>query len=220
MNENQDKNHSIKAKAKITIAKYRRVSTDNQELELQNEVLEKHIERLKEDNPNIEYSVLDFKDFAVSGKSIEREGFKKMMESVNSKKIDLIIFTKLDRLARSLQDLLNIYSNLEKNNVKITAVEQKIDTSTYQGRLNFQIMGAFAEFERNITRERMVLGRQRAERIGTKSGKPCHRPKVDIDNDGVKFKHKAGWSMHQIAKHYDVSITPIRRILNTSKDKH
>jgi DNA invertase Pin-like site-specific DNA recombinase len=207
-------NNIIKAPAKITIAKYRRVSTDNQELELQNDILNKHIERLKEDNPQTEYEVLDFKDFAISGKTTDRPDFQKMMEKIKKKDIQLIIFTKLDRLARSLQDLLNIHSELEKYGVKITAIEQSIDTSTYQGRLNFQIMGAFAEFERNITRERMESGRRKAELVGTKSGKPCHRPKVNIDSDGVKFKHKAGWSMHQIAKHYNVSITPIRRILN------
>jgi len=207
-------NNITKAPAKITIAKYRRVSTDNQELELQNDVLNKHIERLKEDNPQIEYEVLDFKDFAVSGKTTERPEFKLMMAKVEKKQIQLIIFTKLDRLARSLQDLLNINSELEKYGVKITAVEQQVDTSNYQGKLNFQIMGAFAEFERNITRERMELGRKKAELVGTKSGKPCHRPMVQIDEDGVRFKHKAGWSMHQIAKHYQVSITPIRRILN------
>lgn len=212
--ELEQNNNSTKAPAIITIAKYRRVSTDNQELELQNEVLEKHIQRLREDNATIQYDALDFKDFAVSGKTIDRPDFKKMMEMVAKKKVDLIIFTKLDRLARSLQDLLNIHSELEKQGVKITAVEQQIDTSTYQGKLNFQIMGAFAEFERNITRERMELGRKKAELVGTKSGKPCHRPKVEIDEDGVKFKHQQGMSMTQIAKHYRVSITPIRRILN------
>jgi len=210
----EENNTMIQAPAKITIAKYRRVSTDNQELELQNDVLKKHIERLKEDNPQTEYEVIDFKDFAISGKTTERPDFQRMMEKVRKKQIHLIIFTKLDRLARSLQDLLNIHSELEKYGVKITAVEQQVDTSNYQGKLNFQIMGAFAEFERNITRERMELGRKKAELVGTKSGKPCHRPKVKIDEDGVKFKHKEGWSMHQISKHYNVSITPIRRILN------
>jgi DNA invertase Pin-like site-specific DNA recombinase len=214
----KENNTSTKAPAKITIAKYRRVSTDNQELELQNDVLNKHIERLKEDNPEIKYEVLDFSDFAVSGKTTERPDFLKMMDKVRKKQIQLIIFTKLDRLARSLQDLLNIHSELEKYGVKITAIEQQIDTSNYQGKLNFQIMGAFAEFERNITRERMELGRKKAELVGTKSGKPCHRPKVNIDSDGVKYKYKAGMSMHQIAKEYNVSITPIRRILNEDRN--
>ncbi len=213
MEENTEKNNTIKAPAKITLAKYKRCSTDNQELELQDEVLDKHIERLREDNPSVEYEILEFEDFAVSGKSMERNAFLKMMKLVEAKKIDIIMFTKLDRLARSLQDLLNISSKLETYGVKFIVVEQNIDTSTYQGRLSFQIMGAFAEFERNITRERMEAGRKKAELVGTKSGKPCHRPKVKIDEDGVRYKFKQGMSMNQIAKNYGVSITPIRRIL-------
>lgn len=209
----EDKNIVIKPHTKITLAKYKRCSTDNQELILQDEILEKYINRLIEDNPEIEYNVLDFEDFAVSGKNIERKGFTKMMELVEKKKIDIILFTKLDRLARSLQDLLNVTSNLESLGIKFIVVEQNIDTSTSQGKLLFQILGAFAEFERTIIRERMESGRKRAEIFGTKSGKQCFRPKVEIDEDGVKFKHQKGWSIRQIAKHYKVSITPILRIL-------
>jgi len=216
----QDQNKQIiKPHTKITIAKYTRVSTDNQELISQNESLDKHIERLKEDNPEIEYKILNFEDFAVSGKTQERKAFQNMMNEIQRKKINLVIFTKLDRLARSLQDLLNISSIFEKFDVKFTVVEQNIDTSNYQGRLNFQIMGAFAEFERNIIRERMISGRKRAEIVGTKSGKPCHRPEIKLDEDGVKAKYNRGMSMNAIAKEYKVSITPIRRILKKEMEE-
>jgi len=210
----EEKNHSSKAHAKIILAKYKRCSTDNQELILQDEVLDKHISRMREDNKDKEYEVLSFEDFAVSGKSVDRPDFRKMLELCEKKKIDIILFTKLDRLARSLQDLLNTTSKLESNGVKFIVVEQNLDTSTSQGKLLFHILGAFAEFERTIIRERMEAGRKKAEITGTKSGKPCHRPKSEIDEDGVKFKYSNGVSMTQIAKQYGVSITPIRRILN------
>ena len=210
---NKKNNNMLKAQAKITLAKYKRCSTDNQELKLQDEIIEKHIKRMKEDNAEIIYEVLDFEDFAVSGKSMQRPDFQKMIMLCEKKKIDMIIFTKLDRLARSLQDLLNTASKLEDNGVEFVVVEQNLDTSTSQGKLLFHILGAFAEFERTIIRERMEAGRKRAEIIGTKSGKPCHRPKVDLDEDGVRYKYKKGMSMHSIAKQYKVSITPIRRIL-------
>jgi len=206
-------NNTIKAHAKITLAKYKRCSTDNQELELQDEILDKQILRMKEDNPTNEYEVLSFQDFAVSGKSVDRPDFQKMMDLCEKKKIGIIIFTKLDRLARSLQDLLNITSKLDSNGIKFIVVEQNLDTSTSQGKLLFHILGAFAEFERTIIRERMESGRKKAELVGTKSGKPCHRPKSDIDEDGVRHKYEKGMSMNSIAKQYGVSITPIRRIL-------
>jgi DNA invertase Pin-like site-specific DNA recombinase len=209
----EENNTSIKAQTKITLSKYKRCSTDNQELTLQDEILEKHIKRLREDNPLITYEILNFEDKGISGKTTDRPDFIKMMELVDKGKIQLILFTKLDRLARSLQDLLNITSKLEAKGVKFIVVEQNIDTSNAQGRLLFQIIGAFAEFERAIIRERMESGRKKAEITGTKSGKPCHRPNVKIDEDGVKFKFNQGMSMHSIAKQYGVSITPIRRIL-------
>ena len=209
-----DKNHKTKAHAKIILAKYKRCSTDNQELELQDEVLEKQISRMREDNPDKEYEVLNFEDFAVSGKSMDRPNYLRMMDLCVKKKINIILFTKLDRLARSLQDLLNTTSKLESNGVKFIVVEQNLNTSTSQGKLLFHILGAFAEFERTIIRERMEAGRKKAEIVGTKSGKPCHRPKVKIDEDGVKHKYERGMSMTSIAKEYGVSITPIRRILN------
>jgi DNA invertase Pin-like site-specific DNA recombinase len=218
--DNQENNNLMNPCAKIVLAKYKRCSTDNQELKLQDDVLEKHIARIREDNPKNEYEVLDFEDFAVSGKTIERIKFQKMMVLCDKKKIDIILFTKLDRLARSLQDLLNTASILDSNGVKFISVQQNLNTSTSQGKLLFHILGAFAEFERTIIRERMEAGRKRAELVGTKSGKPCHRPKIDIDEDGVKYKYKQGRSMHSIAKQYNVSITPIRRILQTEiKDK-
>ena len=74
MENKLEESNSIKALAFITIAKYKRCSTDNQELLLQDEVIDKHIERLKEDNPNTKYEILNFEDFAVSGKSMERKG--------------------------------------------------------------------------------------------------------------------------------------------------
>ena len=60
----------------------------------------------------------------------------------------------------------------------------------------------------------MQEGRKKAELVGSKSGKSCHRPFVKIDEDGVRFKFQQGMSMRQISKRYGVSITPIRRILN------
>ncbi len=200
----------------IIIAKYKRCSTEKQELTLQDDVLEKAIDRLKEDNPNNTYNVLEFVDYAISGKNTERKDLQKMLDLVNKKKINIVMFTKLDRLARSLQDLLNMVCKFEEKGVQFIVVEQNLDTTTAQGRLLFQIIGAFSEFERVIIRERLEAGRKKAEIIGTKSGKPCHRPRVEIDEDGVKYKFlEQKKSMTQIAKDYGVSITPIRRILRS-----
>ncbi len=155
----------------------------------------------------------------MSGKDTKRGELQKMLDLVDKRKIDIVIFTKLDRLARSLQDLLNIACQFEEKGVQFIVVEQHLDTTTAQGRLLFHVIGAFSEFERAMIRERLESGRRKAELIGTKSGKPCHRPHVDIDEAGVLYKFlEQKKSMTQIAKDYGVSITPIRRILNAHKE--
>ncbi|MDP1729231.1 MAG: recombinase family protein [archaeon] len=196
-------------KKEIRVALYLRCSTIEQELVLQLEALTKRVNRMKEDNPHITYIVTEYKDKGFSGKNKERPEFQKLMKDIEMKKIDCILITRLDRLSRSLQDLLNTTSTLKNNNCNLIVVEQNIDTSDAQGTLLFQIIGAFAEFERTLITERMTSGRKRAEQMGV----ICNRPKKSIDSDGIAYKFKSGWSMNQISKAYNVSITPIRRIL-------
>ena len=127
----------------ITVTKYERCSTDKQDLELQDQILNKTIKRLRENNPKIQYYILDFSDRAFSGKSAKRPQFQKMMRSIEKGKVDLVTFTKLDRLARSLQDLLNVTSKFEQHNVKFIVTVQNIDISIYHGRLQYQTIAQY-----------------------------------------------------------------------------
>ena len=197
------------------IAKYKRCSTSNQELTLQDETLEKHIQRMREDNVNIDYVVTDYSDEGVSGKNADRPALTRLLKDIDKRLINCVVIVKLDRLGRSLQDLLHITNDFKDKGVDFIIVEQNIDTSTPQGVLMFQMLGAFAEFERVMIYERMQAGRKRAKELGSRSGKPCHRPKIKIDEEGVIHRYENGISMNQIAKFYEVSITPIRRILKS-----
>ena len=213
LNRNQNSNLNNAEEKRIVIAKYKRCSTATQELLLQDEILTKHINRMREDNLETEYIITNYEDKGISGKNTNRPGLQEMLKDIKRKKINLVIFTKLDRLARSLQDLLNTTTLFKNDNVNFIVVEQNIDTSTPIGRLTFHMIGAFSEFEREIINERTRSGRERARMKGSKSGKPCHRPKLPIDSDGVVKKFEMKMSMHSIARSYKVSITPIRRIL-------
>ena len=197
----------------IKLAVYMRCSTETQELILQEENSNKFITRLKEDNPKIDYVVSQYKDKGISGKNTNRPMLQKLLDDIRKKNVNCVIVTKLDRLGRSLQNLLEIVTEFKNNNVDFIVTDQHLDTTTPQGKLLFHILGAFAEFERELIKERMQGGRKKAELSGSKSGKPCHRPKTIIDEDGVIYKFKSGMSMNQISKSYNVSITPIRRIL-------
>ena len=203
----------------MKIYQYSRISTVNQDLRIQVEAHSKWKERYIQDHPNDEIEWFDFADSGISGKNIDRPDFIKMMAMIEKGKENggILVVTKLDRLARSLQDLLNVSERLKKQKVDLVVIEQNIDTTTLNGRLSFHILGAFAEFERELIRERLQIGREVAKLKGTRSGKPMHRPKISIDEDGVKHKYQNGWSMHRIARFYKVSITPVRRILNENK---
>jgi len=161
-------------------ALYARVSTKKQDLKPQIEILEKYCKE-----KNFDYKI--FSDFAKSGATtFSRPSFKKLMK--NLEEFDVVIVTKLDRFGRSVLDLVNNIKMLEAKGVKFISIGDSIDTSSPQGRLHFHIMCAFAEFERSIINERMREGRKRAEKYGSKSGKPCHRPKKDLNLEKEKIK--------------------------------
>lgn len=198
---------------KYIIAKYMRYSTDKQDIAVQEESLDRFAKRYKEDHQEKEIEFVIFKDEGISGAKQDRPALNEMMNRIKKGQINCVMILKLDRLARSLQDLLNLTTQFKERNVDFIVADQLIDTSSPQGELLFHILGAFAQFERAIIMERTKAGRIKAQIDGSKSGKPCHRPKVGLDEDGVVLKFQNKISMNQIAKIYNVSITPIRRIL-------
>lgn len=107
---------------------------------------------------------------------------------------DVLIVYKADRLARSLIDLMRIADQIHKAGAKLRSLTEPIETVTAAGRLMFQMMGAFAEFERNVIRERCEAGRRAAMARGVRFGR---KPKVDHDavfrrrNEGEQYKDVA-----------------------------
>jgi len=147
----------------VKIAIYCRVSTEEQDADKQEDICKDYCNR---NNFEI-YKV--YKD-VISGKTTSRPEFNKMLEDMRSLKFNAIMVTKLDRLGRSLQHLLSLFDEFNKKGINFIAATQHIDTSTPSGKLQMQIMGAFAEFERNIISERTKEGMKKAIGIG-KRGK-------------------------------------------------
>ena len=147
----------------MRIAIYCRVSTDEQFVDKQEDICRTVC---KKDNHTI-YKV--YKD-VISGWSQSRPSFNELLKDMRSYKFDGVMVTKLDRLGRSLQHLLTLIDEFNKKGIKFIAVTQNIDTSTAAGNLQMQIMGAFAEFERNIISERTKEGLRKAVGVG-KRGK-------------------------------------------------
>lgn len=137
----------------IKVAIYCRVSTEEQDADKQESMCKDYCLR-----NNLEvYKV--YKDI-ISGKTTSRPSFNQLLEDMRKCKFSCIMVTKLDRIGRSLQHLLSLFEEFSKRGINFTAITQNIDTSTSSGKLQMQIMGAFAEFERNIISERTKESRQ------------------------------------------------------------
>jgi DNA invertase Pin-like site-specific DNA recombinase len=166
---------------------YARVSTNSQECGAQINELREYAKRAK-------YQVIqEFLDTGHTGKHTRRPAFKKMMELVKKRKINIILVWKLDRLSRSMKDLVNTVEQLEHYGVDLCSYDNQIDTSSPGGKLLFHIMGAVAEFEREIISERVKAGLRNAKRKGVKLGRPKTPAHIictaeELRNQGMTFR--------------------------------
>ena len=161
------------------------------------------------------YDVEFFEGRAKSGKNTQRPEFERMLKSLDNKP-KVIIVSKIDRFARSLSNLLKTLEFLEKNGVGFISVNDSgIDTTTPNGRLLLQILGAFAEFERNMINYRTKAGREQALSKGIKFGRPSLKTRNGyfIDRKRVLELKNKGLSARAIAKTIGCSITPVLRII-------
>ena len=114
-----------------------------------------------------------------SGKNTERPELQLCIKSLRAD--DVLVVWRMDRLGRSLKDLISIVSGLESNKIGFESLTEKIDTTTATGRLIFHFFGAMSEFERNLTRERTMAGLSAARARGRVGGR---KPALS-DNDMV-----------------------------------
>lgn len=136
---------------------YARVSTLDQNLDSQKELL-------------LKYGCSKIFFEKVSGKNLERVELAKLVSVLREK--DVVVVCKLDRLARSLKDLIELVALLDSKNVEFVSLSDGIDSSTAVGKLMFHLVGAFAEFERDLISERTKVGLASARARGRTGGKP------------------------------------------------
>ena len=174
---------------------YARVSTSDQDLTIQREALKAAgCEIIREEK--------------VSGTSRQgRNELNILLEFLRSG--DVLVVTRLDRLARSMDDLSAIVRELQDKGVSLRATEQPVDTSTAAGKAFFQMLGVFAEFETNLRRERQMEGIQKAKAAGVYKGR-----KATIDPLEIKrLKEDEGLGATEIAKQLGIARTSVYRAL-------
>ena len=186
-------------------AVYVRVSTDKQTVENQIRELRQIAERRGWE------VVEEYRDAGISGaKGREnRPGLDQMLKDASKRRFDIVMAWAIDRLGRSLIDLLSTIQTLEACGVDLYLDQQSIDTTTPAGKLMFQVTGAFAEFERSMIRQRVHAGLKRAAQEGRYPG----RPRIsDTMEKRIQNQLRAGKGILKVARECGVGTGTAQRI--------
>lgn len=182
---------------------YARVSTLDQNPQLQKDALKKiGCERIYEDK--------------ISGTVTERPGLQKVKEML--RKGDTLVVWRLDRLGRSLKDLIEWMNYLEGEEVALKSLQENIDTSTSTGKLVFHIFGALAEFERNLIRERTMAGLAAARARGRLGGRPKALDK-DKRQVVVDLYHQKKLTVKRICEMMEISKPTLYKYVREGQKK-
>jgi len=184
------------------VVSYLRVSTEYQSLEAQRESIKACILRHNEFDLVGEYS-----DIESGVKTLPNRN--ELIKDALKGKFEAVIVFRFDRFARSLKDLIEHLELFRKCGVDFISVSEAIDTSTPAGYFMFQMIGAMAEFERNILIERIKSGMQ----VAKVKGKHVGRPQIRFDIQKAKELREQGYSYAKIAEQLNTSITTIYRSL-------
>jgi DNA invertase Pin-like site-specific DNA recombinase len=189
------------------VAIYLRVSTDGQSVENQRRELHEAAKRHG-------WQVVEtFADKGVSGAKgrDKRPGLDRLLVGVARKDFDLIAAWSVDRLGRSLQDLISILGEVHAKGVGLYLHQQGLDTTTPAGEAMFQMLGVFAQFERAMIRERVNAGLARAKAQGT----PLGRPRVSREIEKrARTELAKGTGIIKVAKMLGVGNGTVQRIKN------
>lgn len=176
-------------------AGYVRVSTEKQKNEGAHERQKDQLEKwANRNNHDIEI----FMDAGVSGQKNDREDYQKMMD--RKREFDAVVVRELSRMGRSLKNLIEDIEELGRNDVDFISLSENLNTTTAQGKLLFQIMGAFSEFYANKKREETLAMIERRREEGKPVGRPEKLPKEKID-ELIEDREK-GVSYASLAKIY------------------
>ena len=187
------------------VAIYIRVSTSKQDTDNQRRELEAVAKRSGWEVVKV------YQDAGISGAKgrDKRPGLDAMMKAVNAKEFDMIASWSVDRLGRSLTDLLSILQGLHDKGVGLFLHQQGLDTSTTAGKAMFQMLGVFAEFERGIIRERVNAGLARARANGVKLGRRRVKPSVEAQIVALRDK---GYGILKIGKKLGIGTSVVQRV--------
>ena len=187
-------------------ALYLRVSTDGQTVDNQRLELEQAAKMAGWQVVGV------YMDEGISGAKSrqDRDGFDRLCKDATRRQFDVVMAWSVDRLGRSLQDLIGFLSELHAVGVDLYPHQQGIDTTTPAGKAMFQMMGVFAEFERTMIKERVRAGLSRARAQGKTLGRPKVAAKVER---AVLAAREGGTGKRKIAKQLGIGVSTVNRVI-------
>jgi DNA invertase Pin-like site-specific DNA recombinase len=202
------KRKTASASSAKRVALYLRVSTTGQTTANQRRELEAVAGRHGWDVVHV------FSDNGVSGAKgrKDRPGLDALLKGVARREFHMVAAWSVDRLGRSLQDLIEVLSDLHAKGVDLYLHQQGLDTSTPSGRAMYQMMGVFAEFERAIVRERVLSGLARAKAEGITLGRPSIEDSNAHKYEAIKAALAAKQGIRRIARELQTGVGTVLRI--------
>ena len=192
----------------MRVVLYARVSTDAQDPEVQLLALRQHCRQR-----GLEI-VEEFIDQGISGAKEKRPALDRMVQAAWRGQFQAVIVWRFDRFARSVKHLIAALENFRSLNIHFISLQEQLDTSTPIGQAMFTIIGAMAQLERDIIRERVKAGLDRARARGIRLG----RPKAWVEPHEIATLRRAGLSFPQIARRLRCSPATLRRRLREARN--
>jgi DNA invertase Pin-like site-specific DNA recombinase len=152
----------------------------------------------------------EYIDLGISGTKEKRPALDRLMADARKRRFDTVLVARFDRFARSTRHLVLALEEFNALGVDFISLSESIDTSTPMGKMVFVVISAVAELERSLTRERVVMGLQRAKA----QGKPIGRPAIQLDSEEMQALKDKGLSYRAIARQLGVSHPTILAALN------
>lgn len=188
---------------------YSRVSTEKQTCENQLIELRQSVERLG-------YTIVqEYVDHAISGTKgrDERPSLDRMLRDASTKKFEMVMIFDITRLGRSLQHCIETLNYLNSIGVDLFFQKQSIDTSTPVGRLTFSLLASLGEYERELIRERIIAGVNRAKESGKKLGRPSSV--TDGMKNAIQILRDKGMGIVAISRQLNCGVGTIYKVIGT-----
>lgn len=186
-----------------TIAVYARVSTMEQDPDVQLRQLRDYADRLGG------VAVEEYVDRGVSGARDRRPALDRLMADARRRRFQTVVVWKFDRFARSVRHLVTALAEFRDLGIDFVSLTEAIDTTTSLGRVMFAIVGAIGEFERDLIRERVVAGIAKARA----TGKALGRPRAILDLAAARDRLDRGESLRVVARDLNVHHATLARAL-------